>query len=121
MSGQYQNNIPELQELELFRYENIFKVYTTGDKQFFHYNIVKNIKVPSNLNEQVYTVTTLNESVPLTTLSFKHYGTTHLWWLICLLNGIQDPFDTSYRNKEIKILKKEYVRPVLDYIKQQAQ
>ena len=37
MDGNYQNNIIELKNLELTRYEYIFKIFNTGDKNFFYY------------------------------------------------------------------------------------
>jgi len=41
MDGKYQNNIDELPNLEDYRYENIFKIYQKGDKDFYYYNILK--------------------------------------------------------------------------------
>ena len=38
MEGKFQNNIEELVDLEIYRYENIFKVYNTGEKDFYYYN-----------------------------------------------------------------------------------
>ena len=35
MDGQYQNKIDTLSDLELYRYENIFKVYTKGQNNNF--------------------------------------------------------------------------------------
>ena len=43
MEGQFQDKIEELPELELYRYENIFKVYKTGGNDFYYYNILKKI------------------------------------------------------------------------------
>ncbi len=43
MEGKFQNNIEELPTLELYRYENIFKVFETGDKNFYYYNILKKL------------------------------------------------------------------------------
>lgn len=119
--GKYQNDLQDIEQLDITRYENVFKLYELGDKKHLWYNIVKNIGIPTNLQESVYREIVLNETTPLTVVSFQQYNTTNLWWLICLMNGIQNPYDTSYRNKKIKVLRKEYVKPVLDYIKQQLQ
>ena len=35
MEGQYQQYINDLPSLEIYRYENIFKVFVTGDKKFY--------------------------------------------------------------------------------------
>ena len=121
MFGQYQNYIEDLPSLELYRYENIFKVYETLDKNAYYYNIVKNIKIPNDINNQVFNTITLPKNIAFTTLSYQIYGTTYLWWLICILNDIQNPFDTNNAGKVIKVLKKEYLKTVLNNIKQQLQ
>lgn len=120
MIGKYQNKISDLKELELYRYENIFKVYQTGQKNFYYYNILKKIKLPSELNELLYDSIELPETMPLTTLSYKIYGTTYLWWMIMIVNNINDPANIE-SGKEIKIIKKAYLKTVLDSIKQQLQ
>ena len=121
MDGQYQNYIQDLPGLELYRYENIFKVYQTGDKSVYFYNIIKNIKVPQDINNDVFTIITLQENTPLTSLSNQVYGTTYLWWLICIVNNIQNPFSTINSGKKIKVIKRQYLKTVLNSIKQQLQ
>ena len=121
MDGQYQNYIQDLPGLELYRYENIFKVYQTGDKNFYFYNIIKNINVPNDINNEIFTLITLQENTPLPTLSYQLYGTTYLWWLICVLNNIQNPFDPNNSGKKLKVLKRQYLKTVLNSIKQQLQ
>ena len=121
MNGQYQNYIADLPNLEVYRYENIFKVYQMKDKNFYFYNIIKNVKVPQDISNQLFDLVTLKNNTPLTTLSYQVYGTTYLWWLICLLNNIQNPFDINNSGKQLKILKQQYLKPVLNAIKQQLQ
>ena len=36
-------------------------------------------------------------------LSYEAYGTVSYWWLICLANGIQNPFEELTAGKQIKI------------------
>jgi hypothetical protein len=121
--GQYQNYIQEsgLDNLELYRYENIFKLYQIKNSEFYLYNIIKTIKLPKDINNEIFEIITLQNNIPLTTLSYQIYGTTYLWWLICLLNNIRNPFDINNSGKGLKILKKQYLKPVLDAIKQQLQ
>lgn len=121
MNGQYQNYIQDLPGLELYRYENIFKVYQTVDKNVYFYNIIKNIKVPNDINNEIFTLITLQENTPLPSLSYQLYGTTYLWWLICVLNNIQNPFDPNNSGKKLKVLKRQYLKTVLNSIKQQLQ
>ena len=118
--GKFQNKITNLQELELYRYENIFKVYTTGKKNYFYYNILKKIKTPKELNKNLYDTVQLPIAMPLTTLSYKIYGTTYLWWMIMVINDIKNPAKIE-SGKEIKIIKKDFLKVVLESIKQQIQ
>jgi hypothetical protein len=119
MEGKYQDSIDELPDLELYRYENIFKVYETGDKNFFYYNILKKIKIPDNLNTTFFDYIVLNNNVPLTTISYEIYGTTYLWWLLLLVNKIDNPVKSLPVGKKIKFIKNKFLKDVLDSIKNQ--
>jgi hypothetical protein len=121
MNGQYQNYINELPSLELYRYENIFKVYQTGDKNFYFYNIIKKLAIPDDINSDIFSTVTLKNNIPLTVLSYNLYGTTYLWWLICAVNKIQNPFDPNLSGRSIKVIKKQYIKTVLDSINTQLQ
>jgi len=116
MDGNYQNNIFELGDLELTRYENIFKIFNTGDKNFFYYNIVKKIVIPDSLDERLFYHLILPAGIPLTTLSYNAYGTMDLWWLILVINNITNPIKGLPEGKKIRLLKPRYVEQILDSI-----
>ena len=120
--GTYQNYNPSLPNLQLYRYENIFKTYQTQDsnKDSF-YNIIKNIYVPSDISNDDFFTTTYQGNIPITTLSYQIYGTTYLWWLICIVNNIKNPFDPANSGKTLKIIKPNYINLVLTTISQQLQ
>lgn len=121
MEGKYQNKIEDLPTLEMFRYENIFKVYTTGEKGFYYYNINKTIQLPENIDSSLLNYVVLNNNTPLTTLSFQLYGTMHLWWLICILNNIKNPVDELPIGKQIRYVKKPFLKEVINSITSQLQ
>jgi len=130
MEGQYQNYITDLPNLEAYRYENLFKVYQTPNSttptgepapNFYYYNILKNISVPDNIASNIFDVIVLPTSLPLSVLSYQLYGTTYLWWLICIVNKITNPFQQISAGTKIKVIQKPYVKPILDSIKQQLQ
>lgn len=116
--GNFQNNVDLLKDLELYRYENIFKVYETGSKNFYYYNILKKIQLPDDLNEALFDYFEIPDSLPLTTLSYRLYGTTYLWWLIMVVNKIDNPAMIE-SGKRIKFIKKPFLRTVLESIKAQ--
>lgn len=117
-SGPYkQNNLTELQELDTFRYENLFNVYQNEGNQFF-YNLLAKVNFPINISEEYYdTYTVGSDLMPYTLISYKVYNTTLLWWLICATNQIINPVDFPAANTQLKILKPRYVREVLLSIK----
>ena len=118
--GKFQADIAELGVLEQYRYENIFKIYGTGDKDFFYYNILKKIKLPDDVDDNLFNTVAYNNALPITTLSYRIYGTTYLWWLIMVVNNITNPAKIAGGTR-IKFIKKEYLKPTIDSIKQQLQ
>ena len=112
---QYQNQITDLPNLEEVRYENIFKV-AKSDK-FFFYNIIKKITIPEELQSDIYYELRINSNKPWTTLSHDVYGTQDLWWLICLVNNIFNPIDNPELGAVYKIIRPDYVNPILAEIK----
>ena len=118
--GKFQEDITELSILEQYRYENIFKIYETGNKDSFYYNILKKIRLPDDLDDNLVNTVAYNEALPVTTLSYRIYGTTYLWWLIMVVNKISNPAKISGGTR-IKYIKKEYLKPTIDSIKQQLQ
>jgi len=112
---QYQNQIQELPSLEDVRYENIFKVAKTD--KFFFYNIIKKISIPEDIQSDIYYEIRINSNKPWTTLSNEIYGTQDLWWLICLVNSIYNPINNPTLGEVYKIIKPDYVNPILVEIK----
>jgi hypothetical protein len=112
---QYQNQIQELPSLEDVRYENIFKVAKTD--KFFFYNIIKKISIPEDIQSDIYYEIRINSNKPWTTLSNEIYGTQDLWWLICLVNSIYNPINNPTLGEVYKIIKPDYINPILVEIK----
>ena len=42
-------------------------------------------------------------------ISVKYYKTPYLWWTICLMNNIANPYEDLEEGMQLKILKYEYV------------
>lgn len=45
----------------------------------------------------------------LDNISNSYYGTPYLWWVICLMNGVSNPFECLRPGTQLKILKEEYL------------
>ena len=115
MDGQKQNNISDLSNLSLLRFENLFKVYNTG--QNYYYNLIGTITIPDNIDQNTYTTFTVtSDYMPWTLISQKVYNTPDLWWLICSTNNIQNPIQFPKAGTDLKILTPDYVSGILQQI-----
>ncbi len=103
-----------------FKYENFFKLYQDDDG-FLFYNILKNINIlPANETsiEDEYVI------IPKDTwinIAYKYYDDMNLWWLICEYNQIKEPLKLLEPGTKIKLLKPEFVTPVLTELNRQIQ
>lgn len=119
--GNSQNSISDLPSLDIERYENIFKIFTTSktkDSEYYFYNILNKILIPTQLNEEIIGTIELNTRLPWTTLSYKIYNTQFLWWLIFLINKPKNIFYAD-SGLEYKYILPNYVGLVLDNIQSQ--
>ena len=91
--GEYQNNIHDLPELDIQRYERIFKIYQTenDNKKFNFYNILKKIELPKKINHNLLLQYKVQTKTPLTTISYQLYDDIESWWIIYLLNKNKIP------------------------------
>jgi hypothetical protein len=111
-----QNDIIDLPQLESFRYENLFNVYQNDKDQYF-YNILSKVNFPSNMDSAYFdTYVVPNSNMPYTLISYKLYGTTLLWWLICSVNNITNPVFFIQAGTKIKVLKPELVSAIIQSI-----
>lgn len=118
--GEYQNDIPDLKQLDLENYERIFKVYTANidDKEFFFYNILKKITLPNNIDSNLLDFYTVNSPLPLTTISYNIYNDIRLWWLIFILNSsvIGKNIFVVPGGTQLKFIKGQYLSVVFNQI-----
>lgn len=114
MSTEYQNNISELPQLNEFRYENLFKVYQIDG--YYIYNIAHTLNIDNELDKDFYYNWTVNKPIPWTGISYIHYDTINLWWLICIVNKIHNPIQIVEAGTTLRMLKPEYVRNIIDTI-----
>ncbi len=89
--GTLQDDINDLPDLSLERYERIFKIYeaSVDEKKFYFYNILNKIVFPDNINSNLTGLYVVNSRLPLTTISYNIYGDIFSWWMIYILNKDQ--------------------------------
>ncbi len=115
-----QNNISDLPKLSVFRYENFFNIYNDPESDARFYNLLKNINIFPSSSSEVENDYNIQYNDTWVLISYKMYGTMDLWWLICLYNKIDNPIQMPEAGNKIKILKSEYVYPILSELKRQA-
>jgi hypothetical protein len=110
----YQNNISELPKLSEFRYENLFKVYKKDN--YYIYNIINTLKLDDDIDPEFYYTYKVRRPMPWTIVSYENYETIELWWLICITNKILNPVQFAESGLDLKVIKPEYVRVIIDRI-----
>jgi hypothetical protein len=113
-----QNEIKELPDLSIYRYENFFNIYEDEDKNKF-YNLLRSINIfpaeDSSIEDEY--VITPNDTWIL--ISYKYYGTIYLWWLVCEYNRITNPVIVPETGTILKLLKKDLVWNVISNLNKQ--
>ena len=110
------NEIIDLSPIESTKMENFFTVYQSASGEYF-YNILNTINFKSdNIADYTYEWYTVVLGDTYTYISYKHYNTINLWWLICSFNNIQNPTALPQPGESIKILKVSYVNDILTTI-----
>jgi len=117
-NGLHQNDIPELPRLTQYNFENLFKVYTDRD-DLYYYNITNSIFFPDDIaNNAYFNYRISGSNISWTYLSYIHYGTIKLWWVLCTLNNVDNPMILPEPGTFVKILKPNALRDVLQQIQQ---
>ena len=114
-----QNEIGDLGSLSELSYEKIFSMYK-DDSKYFAYNLLRTIRIPRDLNEDIYFYTRISGNSTWVQLSYDFYGNIRLWWLICITNGILNPVELPDPGTVIKVIKPTYVKSVINSINSQV-
>lgn len=119
--GLYISEIPTLAEVENVSYENFFKIHIYND-EFAFFNLLKKINILTNTNDidpTYFTVYNIDIDIPWVILSYRIYGSLNLWWLLCLVNNIQDATKNPELGTKIKAIKPQYVNAIIGQINSQ--
>jgi hypothetical protein len=101
-----------------FKYENFFNMYQDNDG-FLFYNILKNINIlPAKETSIEDDYITLPRDTWIN-IAYKYYDDVDLWWLVCEYNQIKEPLKIPEPGTKLKLLKPEFVVPVLNELNRQ--
>ena len=92
--------------------ENLFNVYERDNGQYY-YNITRTVNFPDDLDPRIFFeyVVVAKDTYPL--ISWKHYKSVKLWWIVCAVNNIENPVALPPTGTVLKMLRVDVVRDVL--------
>lgn len=104
-------------ELNIYDYANIFSTYIDENGYEF-FNLGNSVNIGSDIDASLYTYDHVYTFADWYALSYKHYATTRLWWVILAANQITNPFDIT-SGQRVKILNKNVISNILSQINNQ--
>ena len=90
---------------------SIFSAYKDAN-DITLYNLYNSVNIDGEIDPSLYTEIYITESDDWYTLSNKYYDTTYLWWVILVVNKIDNPLE-PYVGK-LKILDGRVVSEILN-------
>ena len=92
-------------------------VRDTSNRMLF-LNIFRSYSVPSEIynNESLFDYYTVTEDDWLENISYVHYGTPYLWWIVALFNKIVNPFEGLHEGQVLRVLKYGNIYSIFDSI-----
>lgn len=108
-----QNQISDLPNLTDYNFENIFNIYQ--EKGHYFYNLLNTINFPeqSKLRPELYSEYTIHANDIWSTISYKLYGSISIWWILCILNRIENPLVMPPPGTKIIVFTVEAINQVL--------
>lgn len=82
-------------------------------------NIWRTYTVRNSITESIiyYDLYEVADSDWWDSIAYKVYGDVNYWWIVALVNRIENPFEQLEPGQQLKILKKSYVFQLLREIK----
>lgn len=101
--------------IDMYQMSSLFNLYEDDDGMSF-YNLLKriNINVDNFDDQEVFIPYNITPGDSFTLLAHKFYGNLKLWWVICLLNKIDNPFKRLEIGKRIYLLQPSYMASLLN-------
>ena len=112
-------DISNLPKISLYSFENLLNVYTDEKTGYNFYNLLRNINVVPTNNDIAEDQFITSFTDTWVSISYKHYNTMDLWWLVCAYNQITDATKKPEPGTILKLLKSQYVGTVLAELKNQ--
>jgi hypothetical protein len=97
---------------------NLYPIMFDSSNNEYFLNIFRAYIVNEDAQNTVlyYLTHEVSDSDWLDTISNQYYGIPQLWWVIALMNNIQNPFEELCPGTNLKILRSEYLYQLLKEI-----
>ena len=101
---------------------NIFNILLDTKDNVYFLNIFKSFIMDNKVKENniFFDIYLAEEDEWWDNISYKYYQSERLWWLICLMNDIVNPFEELEAGQQIKILKEGYLYNVFKNLQEIA-
>lgn len=105
-------SLPITSRLRLF---NILQM--TEDNTYFM-NIFRNYKIAdyAKQNNIYFDLYSCEEEDWWDNISYKYYDTERLWWLVCEMNDVVNPFEEIEPGLQVKVLKEDHLYSIFTAI-----
>ena len=106
LTGHYISNSSEL---------NLYPIMLDSAANEYSLNIFRTYIVNNDVQNNIlfYLTHEVGDTDWFDTISEIYYGTSYLWWLVPLMNNMNNPFEDLNPGTNLKILKNEYVYQLL--------
>ncbi len=89
----------------------LYNILQDTETNTYFMNIFRNYKISdyakkANVYFELYTC---EEDDWWDNISWKYYNTERLWWLVCEMNDVVNPFEEIEFGLQVKVLKEEYL------------
>jgi hypothetical protein len=107
ITSHYLSNLTEL---------NLFPIMVDNNEYFL--NIFRTYIINENVQNSIlyYLTYEVSDTDWLDSISQQYYDTPYLWWVVALMNNINNPFEELLPGTNLKILKQEYLYQLLKEI-----
>lgn len=97
----------------------MFNILKDTDNEFY-LNIFKNYTLPDSIsdNEDFFDTYIVDNDDWWDNMSSHFYDASTLWWVICFVNNIKNPFEEIYPGMTVRIFKKEYYNEIIKQLRE---
>jgi hypothetical protein len=97
---------------------NLFNILYDTDEREYSLNIFRNYVINDKVSGTLmyYLTHEVDDSDFPDTIATKYYNNPFLWWVVCLMNDVVNPFEELTLGRNLKILKFNYLYQLLSEV-----